>query len=166
MWLVCLGAVCREQSSPQQDCAGYLRHAAFCTSFSPQHLPTWPSARIRPFSFLVAFPYSVRISHMISLWCHFSVFMGIALQSVVDLWYQQQALVCVPLWRWFVKVQSRFLRQISVVLPLQRLLSVFSQWFSVSAYIAKPVTVNFQKCWVIVPNILPVLYTCVVVVVV
>lgn len=123
----------------------------------PERLPTWDAAPTCPFSF-ISLPCFVRTSHMLFLLLPFFL-TGRALQPDADLCYQLHALVWVSLIWWWVKMQSQFFWQISVVLAPQWQLSVFGQWLSVSVYVAQPVTISVQgKCWEVMPNILSHLY--------
>lgn len=115
--------VCHVEPAHQACCLLHI-----ITTPLSRPLPTWDCAPTCPCSSWIALLCSVRISHMIFLLCWFSVFIGMALQSVVDLCYQLQILVCISLLSWLVKMQSKtskFLWQISVVFTLSWLLSVW-----------------------------------------
>ena len=72
------------------------RHRTFWTSSSPWQLPTWDSALTCLLPSLVVFPYFVRTCHTIFLLCYASVLISVALQSVADICYQMQIVLCFP----------------------------------------------------------------------
>ena len=75
---------------------GCHRHRTFWTSSSPWQLPTWDSALTCLLPSLLVLPYFVGICHAIFLLCCASVLISMALQSVADICYQMQIVLCFP----------------------------------------------------------------------